>query len=243
MVMEGVAGRARTYGALELKRAYQHNLFLALVLAGMLHALFIGGAVWYGTQIHSDVAPSVIVPPHLEEFRLERQPKVIPEAPLPGGGGSLVRTGIPVPVPGEIKTDDIALPTREDLRKLIRGVDTGNGGYGLEHNWGIIQESDVLPPSSVFVAMEVGPLVVRKVAPEYPEFARQSGVEGTVDVRVGVDRHGHVRDAFVYRCSAPKLGLEEAALGAVRKWEFRPALQNHKPIGAWVNVTVVFRLR
>jgi protein TonB len=84
------------------------------------------------------------------------------------------------------------------------------------------------------------PIVVSQVLPVYPELARQSELEGTVFVRIGVDESGGVAWAEIVR-GVP--GLNEAALEAVRKWKFEPARQGDLPVRVRIVVPIRFALR
>ena len=61
------------------------------------------------------------------------------------------------------------------------------------------------------------PILIKEVDPLYPEIALRAGVEGTVEVEVTIGTDGTVVDPRVIR-SIPL--LDEAALTAVRQWEF-----------------------
>ncbi len=66
------------------------------------------------------------------------------------------------------------------------------------------------------------PVLIKEVRPVYPEDALRAGVEGTVEVEVTIGTDGKVVDPRVIR-SIPM--LNEAALTAVRQWEFHPLAQ------------------
>ena len=99
--------------------------------------------------------------------------------------------------------------------------------------------SEHLPPFGQSVYVEELPSALDKVAPEYPEFARSTGVEGTVIVQALVGKDGRVKETRIAR-SIP--GLDEAAELAVRRWTFEPAKAGGKPVAVWVAVPVKFSL-
>lgn len=78
--------------------------------------------------------------------------------------------------------------------------------------------------------------------PPYPELARKRGQEGVVRVRCQVDSAGAVTGVSLAQTSGHKL-LDEAALKTVRKWRFRPAMDNGAPVSGSVVVPVSFRLK
>jgi TonB family protein len=78
------------------------------------------------------------------------------------------------------------------------------------------------------------PVPLRREQPAYPEAARRAGLAGRVIVKVRVERNGAVSDARVVR-SAGRI-LDRAALGAARRWRFRPAQLNGVPVATWVTL-------
>ena len=90
-----------------------------------------------------------------------------------------------------------------------------------------------------FPYVEEMPEALTKVAPSYPEAARQARIEGTVIVQARILEDGRVGATRVTR-SIPE--LDDAALACVRQWRFRPALKDGKPVVVWVAVPVKFTL-
>ena len=76
----------------------------------------------------------------------------------------------------------------------------------------------------------VKPEIVSRVNPAYPRMAQQKKVEGTVIISILVSEQGDVTDARVLREAGGSSGLNEAALAAVRKWRFRPAVKEESAL-------------
>jgi protein TonB len=83
------------------------------------------------------------------------------------------------------------------------------------------------------------PAKIKHVAPEYPQIARASHVQGVVIIQATIDSRGNVESAIVMR-SIPL--LDEAALDAVRQWRFTPTLLNGTAVPVIMTVTVNFEL-
>jgi TonB family protein len=79
----------------------------------------------------------------------------------------------------------------------------------------------------------------RRVAPAYPDAAREAGVQGRVLVLATVDADGRVTDAAILRGIRE---LDAAALAAVRQWIFEPRTWNGAPCRTRVIVPVLFTL-
>ena len=84
------------------------------------------------------------------------------------------------------------------------------------------------------------PARIRDVKPFYPPVARSAGVQGVVVLEVLIDASGQVSEARVLR-SIPL--LDQAALDAVKQWEFMPTLLNGTPTPVLMTVTVNFSLQ
>jgi TonB family protein len=82
--------------------------------------------------------------------------------------------------------------------------------------------------------------LIHSVAPEYPEIARQAGVEGDVTLRVVIGKDGAVED--VVPISGESV-LARAATEAIEQWRYSPELLGGRPIGVVTTVTLAFRLR
>ena len=94
------------------------------------------------------------------------------------------------------------------------------------------------PDPNAYVATDEAAEPIYTVRGNYPDIARQAGVEGTVVVQALVGVDGHVRDTRIVR-SIPM--LNGAALEAVKQWRFKPAATGGKPVAAWVSVPISFR--
>jgi protein TonB len=84
------------------------------------------------------------------------------------------------------------------------------------------------------------PRKIVDVAPAYPDVARIARVRGVVVVEATLDEHGVVASAHVLRSVA---ALDQAALEAVKRWRFTPALLNGEPVPVVITVTVNFTLQ
>lgn len=84
--------------------------------------------------------------------------------------------------------------------------------------------------------------VLRRIQPLYPLIAKKSGWEGTVLVRVTVEKNGRASKVDVSRSSGHKV-LDDAALKAIRRWTFRPARDGNIPIRSVVVIPLKFSLK
>ena len=83
------------------------------------------------------------------------------------------------------------------------------------------------------------PTKVVDVRPVYPEIARTARVQGVVICEALIGSDGKVTDAHILR-SIPL--LDEAALDAIRQWEFTVTLLNGNPVPVIMTTTVNFTL-
>lgn len=100
------------------------------------------------------------------------------------------------------------------------------------------------PPPAPGQPVRVGsgiraPQQLRKVNPAYPQDARDARVQGVVILEALIGRDGRVTDAKVLR-SIPM--LDQAAIDAVRQWEYVPTMLNGMAVPVVMTVTVQFTL-
>ena len=75
--------------------------------------------------------------------------------------------------------------------------------------------------------------------PVYPQLAILARLEGVVIIEATIGPDGKLMDARVLRGHQM---LDQAALAAVRQWEFTPTLLNGVPVPVIMSVTVRFTL-
>jgi len=81
------------------------------------------------------------------------------------------------------------------------------------------------------------PKKVKDVRPVYPPIAREAGIAGVVILEVRIGSDGRIEEGRVLK-SIPL--LDEAALDAVKQWEFEPTLVNGQPVAIMMTVTINF---
>jgi TonB family protein len=81
------------------------------------------------------------------------------------------------------------------------------------------------------------PKKIKDVKPVYPAIAQSARVAGAVTIEATIGPDGKVIDAKVVR-SIPL--LDQAALDAVRQWQYTPTLLNGVPVPVLVTVTINF---
>jgi protein TonB len=85
----------------------------------------------------------------------------------------------------------------------------------------------------------VEPTLISPPKVVYPPMARQQGITGgRVVVMVLVDEEGRVAEARLQQGVAPRSGINEAVIDAVRRTRFRPATKNGIPVKMWRPVVV-----
>jgi TonB family protein len=81
----------------------------------------------------------------------------------------------------------------------------------------------------------------QNLRPDYPRTAQEAGWEGTVMLRVEVLPDGNAGSVSVQRTSGHAI-LDDAALTAVQRWHFSPAMDGNFPIRSVVHLPVKFDL-
>ncbi|MFZ0277970.1 MAG: energy transducer TonB [Candidatus Sulfotelmatobacter sp.] len=104
-----------------------------------------------------------------------------------------------------------------------------------------VQRASVVEPAGV---LELPPDVaeaslLHRVEPDYPQEARQQGIQGTVVLSVRIGQNGSVQSATPV--SGPPL-LAQAATDAVKRWRFKPHLVGGHRAEMQTKITLDFRL-
>jgi protein TonB len=90
-------------------------------------------------------------------------------------------------------------------------------------------------------AAVIRPVLLDGPQPRYTEMARRAGVQGTVIVEAIIDEQGRVTDVRILK--ALPMGLDQAAVEAVRSWRFKPATLAGRPVKVYYTLTANFTLQ
>lgn len=141
-----------------------------------------------------------------------------------------------VPIPDPTPDEPEPIRTPEDIRPEID-----------------LPETDIIfdipegpPPSEPEGPIHVGgdvaaPNKISAPQPQYTEIARKARIQGVVIVQAIINKQGNVTDVKVLK--GLPMGLDQAAVDAIRKWKFEPATLNGKPVDVYYNLTVNFTLQ
>ncbi len=100
--------------------------------------------------------------------------------------------------------------------------------------------SQVLAGQRVRVSQKVAEgLVIKKVRPEYPPETRRDRIQGTVLLRVLINKAGDI--AHIELISGHP-ALAPAAIEAVKQWKFKPYLFKGEPVEVESQIQVNFTL-
>ncbi|MDM7916062.1 MAG: energy transducer TonB [Candidatus Eisenbacteria bacterium] len=225
-----------------LRRAYRSLLYTALLTAALSHlVLFALFAYALREEAASPRTVRIVIVPGL--------PPPPPIRPIDIQDETLIRDspefraglGVPDPVKDWEAIVRTIMPG-DQSGNLVPSLDPGYGTGGLGDSL-VVQLPDARrgpsPPPDDFHAVEERPVLISLSAPVYPDIARSAGIEGLVLVRALVAEDGQVHEAIVVEGSEM---LEDAAVDAVRRAVFRPALQQHRPVAVWVEVPLRFTL-
>lgn len=76
----------------------------------------------------------------------------------------------------------------------------------------------------------------------YPDEAREQGLEGTVMVRVFIDREGKVGNVYIHTTSGSAL-LDSAAVRTAKTFTFSPSMRGNTILKTWALVPIEFRMK
>lgn len=215
----------RKWYTVPLSLAAHASIIIAVVFVSLVAQEFVPLPREVVTYVGSVAPPNPPEPP-----RPVTQTKTLPPSPGP-----------PLDAPNGINRETgIERPKFEDLGPGVAvGVLPGEGTPVID--------APVAPPAPLPKQREpvhIGgniraPAKVRDAQPMYPVLAQTARIEGVVILEAVLDEAGRVQNLRVLR-SHPM--LEQAAVDAVRQWEYTPTLLNGVPVRVVMTVTVMFKL-
>ena len=241
MTAKAMAETGIAYGMRELRGLYQKYATIALTFAIGVHALFIGG--YYLVQYLSAEEEPVMMVRIMKYSELGPPPSISNSEAVPQTAVQVPvakpTVGIPVPVPdAEVNPEQTIASQKELSEAPAPAVSTGGEGNGNVQVQQDIKVEDEDPAD--FVPVEKSPQPVKMVNPEYPELARKAQLEGTVIVKILVDKEGKAKKAIVLKSDNEV--FNENAIKAALQWVFTPAMMNNGPVAVWAAVPFHFRM-
>ncbi len=234
------------YGALEIKRCYQRNMAVGVLLAATVHLLIVGGVGVYRhlTPAAMDEPVIIILSGPKDLAPIPKMTHVIPHAQVSNPDVAMPEFGIPEPVPDEEAPAQVHFPTKDELAAINPTLPptTGETPEAYVVPGPVDNDAEYFPKSGEFVPVEILPVRIDRTKLEYPEMAALTGTEGVVVVEALVDREGRVREAIVKKPSGSNVGFEQAAVDFSLRHLYRPAIQNGRPVAVRIAFKVEFRL-
>jgi protein TonB len=175
----------------------------------------------------------VLNPPAAAQSKIAtaKKEEAAPPAPAPNGAGNIVQN---IPVAVSTTTD----------RPPGAAAPQPTTTAALQPPASAPQPAATAPPPASAGPQKVSSgvaqgLLVRQVAPQYPQAARQAHISGTVVLQVVIGKDGSVQN--LHALSGPPL-LIPSAMEAVKQWRYKPYQLNGEPVEANTQINVKFSL-
>jgi len=228
------------YGAPELLAASRNHMLRAQAAScALMIALFATALL----VVPREMRPSEIVLPPPSFHPIPIAPTVEPIPPtLPHTSIAppASHTGIVVPVSDEAKIEDVVTPTAADVTGTGTATDEPSVEPGAVAGPPPVME-DTLPARGVPVRVDQPPVAIAQPRPNYPDIAREAGIEGNVRVYILIGKDGHVlRAELDDKVHVPM--LDASALEGAKRWVFTPAYVNGHPVAVWETLPFEFTL-
>lgn len=185
--------------------------------------------------------------------RFDRIPLTPPQIPILENPKLAIDSAIAVPP--DVKLPDNAMPiigvhTSTNVTLLSNGPGTGAGmgsgegdGIGPGKGNGYGPGADHGVGTGIYQAGVGGvsnPVPIVTPEAEFSDEARRAKYQGICMVSIIVDARGYPQNPRVVRSLG--MGLDEKALEAVKRYRFKPAMKDGRPVAVMMTVEVDFRL-
>ena len=222
-----------------LSKKFRRTFVWSAVLAMSIHSAVAGGRIAVERYLEGRTPPEDKVV-RLVSIEQVQAPSITQEEAPPqvslAESISQPAFGDPEPVP-DYEATELTMASAEEMSQF-QAADLSaltGGGDSL-----IVNFEGGLPSPDEYVAVEEMPALINLPRPEYPEIARNAGVDGVVVLKILVGKNGDV-DKVIY-VSGPEM-LKQSAIDAAMQAKFKPALQQHRPVAVWVQIPIEFSLQ
>ncbi len=237
------AGR---YGSFELKKLVGRNLMRGLVISILVHTAVVASpyiAKLFESDIPEPTRVIILDPSQLTKLKSQRDTPEQVQIARPNIAPP--KAAIPIAVPEEeVEEQQQLMPSQEELSDIMSAGSQDSLDFGAGTDV-VIQETDEIPGSDIFIPFEVAPQPLPDFSPkpDMPEMAKMAGVQGKVIVQVYVDKKGEVRKWKIVKEEPKDLGFGEEVEKIIPKWKFTPAIQQGNPVGVWIAIPFNFKYK
>ncbi|SRR5579883_32463 len=241
-----VVDKLEQFGGIDLKKNYRKYFSNALGVSIALHLmailLYVGWS-WYFTTEQRTIPsfthdPAIFVAPPSTQVN---PPNLSPIIPALAQTVMHPKFGIPVPIP-DVIDPKLTLP---DINRQSSVIVNAKPTLDLDKQSTAnlnIQPRKAEPGIDDFIPVSVEPQETQPLEHLiiYPEVARRSGLEGTVIISALIGDDGNILKIVPQKWDYDI--FKDAAIAAMMKEKFTPALQGRTPVSVWINRTVHFKL-
>ena len=148
---------------------------------------------------------------------------------------------------GDAQTANVQAPVQTQAQPPA-GTETtapqGSVGGGTDTPGSPISESKANPGDLVdLAAVDEAPKLTKSFDPVYPAQAVRFGKEGSVTVNALISETGAVTEARILKGLKDDMGMEKAAVDAVKKWKFQPAKKDGVNVKVWKPIAIAFKAK
>lgn len=235
------------YGRLELKSKYHKFLFMGLMVAAAFHFLGIG-SYFLALKLQETDEENIPVVRMLKYSEMGPPPSIqntdVAPAVAVAAAAARPTVGIPVPVPDAEVAPEATIASQTELSQQVSNIPEVSGeGTKVEIQQDIkvdVSQEDE-PDQNAFMPVEKQPQPIKQPQPRYPELAQRAGIEGTVWVKILVDKEGKPKKCVIVKSDAEV--FDESAKEAAMNSLFTPAVMNNGPVACWVVIPYKFKLK
>ena len=230
------------YGRSELKRSFHSNYLLGLSISVCIHFSIVGSYYLWNVLGAEEEIPMVRVKV-LKYSDLGPPPSITASSlppPLSVAAAVKPSIGVPIPVPDAEVSPEQTIMSQTELsaQPSPAGEDLGDQG-GVQVSPDLTIEDE--PGMDEFVPVERAPQIVKRVMPVYPELAVRAGLEGTVWVKILVDKEGKPKKVAIAKSTTEI--FNQSAIDAAMQFIFTPAVMNNGPVKVWVSIPFRFQIK
>lgn len=196
-------------------------LFSGIVIASLLFFMMAKMVASGFAEVSPKSPVFIMALPNRTEIEAEHKTRVREEMPQPKLAKEL-ETTVPKSAPAKLSAGSMRLELSGTDLALSAGLSGPDLTLGLGE-----------------MARGLTPLVY--IPPQYPMRAKRLGLEGYVELEFTIDLNGQVQDVEVRRAN-PQGVFETEAIRAVRRWKFKPQLENGKPVAKRAAQLIKFSL-